>query len=128
MHAPIRQTEVADIVERVHALAGDRVEQTHLDVRVHVEQDEHAVVNCRKYVVQQQAHAHAALSGLEQFSDEHEAGRVRAHQEVLRVDRAFGPVNQREARAEGIQALLSADKKASRSGASERHSRLFFAR
>ena len=70
VHATVQSLEVEQIAERTRAASRERVEQSHLDIRLRGERGERLVEPRRVGVVEQQAHAHAAGRGAPQCLDE----------------------------------------------------------
>ncbi len=104
MHAAVGTIKIGDIVQPLVTAAAERIEQAHFDVGMLIQQQEHLVVDRREHVVEQKAHAHAAVGGLEQLHDEQQAGRVTFHQEVLGIDGALGTIDQREPDTQRVHA------------------------
>ena len=87
VHAPVQPLELREEGESPRAALRERVVQANLDVRVGVERGENGIESPRVQVVEQQAHAHAALRRAPQRLEEQQAGLVAVPDVVLRVDR-----------------------------------------
>ena len=79
------------------------IEQADLDARVTIERDEGIVVRPRVHVVEQHAHAHAAICGAQQLAREEEPRRIAAPDVVLHVYAAFGALRARDAQGERVE-------------------------
>ena len=79
---------------------GERVEDADLDIWMRVERREVGIAILEVDVVDQDAHAHAAVGGAKQVSGEEQAGGIRIPLEVLHVETSFGQVGQHDARRE----------------------------
>ena len=90
VHAPVQAREVGQVAEHAAAALNERVVQPHLDVRVGVERGQRRIQPARVVVVEQQAHANAALGRLPQRLEQQVAGRVAAPDVVLHVERPVG--------------------------------------
>ena len=82
-----------------------RVVNPDLEVRVRVECCKTDVVAGGEHVVDQQAHAHAAVGGLQEFGDERTADDVILDQVVLDVDAALGRLGENNARGKRVDAV-----------------------
>jgi hypothetical protein len=105
MHPAIRQGEIAQVIESIDTLAGDGIEDTHLDVRVVIQEGQGRVVDRSENVVQQQAYPDSPFRRLQELGGKDEPRIVRLHQEILGVDTDLSPAHQCQARAEGIEAF-----------------------
>ncbi|MDT4832232.1 hypothetical protein FQZ97_657760 [compost metagenome] len=106
VHAPVH---AADLVQRQqHARAQataahrQRVEDAHLDVGVRGQPGQHLVVSARVQVVDQQAHAHAALRRVAQLAQELPPRAVWGHHVVLHVDGVPCGLRECDACVEGL--------------------------
>mgnify|MGYP006899819011 CR=1 FL=1 len=63
------------------------------------------VLDGREYVVEQETNFHAPVGGPEQGARKHVTSRVRLHQEILRVDALFRPLDQADSRAQRRHAV-----------------------
>jgi len=104
VHAAVEPRELAQEVERPAQAAPlqRRVEDADLDVRVLVEQRQHVVAPAHVDVVQQQPHPHPAIGRRVQPGGDVAARGVAVPDVVLRVDRAFGGLDERRALEEGL--------------------------
>ena len=101
VHAPVEampfDEELAGLGECGPIAETERVEQAHLDVRMRVERVEHAVLSADVEIVEQDAHAHAAIRSREDALRDEPAGRVVVEDVVLQVERMRGVVDQHDA-------------------------------
>jgi hypothetical protein len=80
------------------------VTKANLHVGMPVECGERGVQRGRNaVVVEQQAHAHAAVGGLAQFFEQQGAGEIVAPDVILDVQRTLGAAHERHARGEGVE-------------------------
>ncbi len=79
---------------------GEGIEEADLDIGMRVERREVGVAILEVDVVDQDAHAHAAVGGAKQVSGEEQAGGIRIPLVVLHVETSFGQVRQHDARRE----------------------------
>ena len=86
------------------APAAERVEQPHLDVRERGEPDEQRVAAGRVEIVDEQAHAHAALRGVAHIAQQQVPGLVVVDMVVLQVERPRGAPGEFDPRVERIRA------------------------
>ena len=93
MHTAVYAGEVGKVAQRTPFADEKGVEQADLDVGMGVEGGEDVVHAVGVVVIQQEAHAHAALGGLEQLAQQLPACGVVVPDVVLRVDGHAGVVN-----------------------------------
>ena len=108
VHAVAERAEVHQQLQiaRPARAAGERVEQAHLDVGMRVDARQRGVVQVEFVVVQQQAHAHAAIGGGDQLLDQEGAALVGVEDVVLDVDGTLGHVGQRGAGQQRADAVV----------------------
>lgn len=82
-----------------------RVEKAYLHLGVGGEGGDDLVEAIAGGVVQQNAHAHAAVGGFEQFVHEHACADAVVHDVVLQVEAGLGVADQLGARHEGLTAV-----------------------
>jgi len=94
VHAPIDAIEVEQRAQQsggqLSSAHGKRIEQPHLDVVVGGKREQQLVITGGIQVVDQQAHAHAALCRIAQLAQEVAPGRVVLDLVILNVQRPFG--------------------------------------
>ncbi|MCY1295647.1 hypothetical protein D9M70_449960 [compost metagenome] len=101
VHAPVQAPEIGQEIERLGLAQHKRVEDPHFDLRMGVHGREQLIHAGQAVVVEQQAHAHAAVGGLVQRLQQQRAGQVVAPDVVLHVERALRRACQVDARGEG---------------------------
>jgi hypothetical protein len=77
----------------------------HLDVWMGVQSGQREVVGAGVHVVQQQAHAHAAVGRAHQFARQHPAGQVVVPDVVLHVEAALGVARRQPPQRERLDAI-----------------------
>ncbi len=106
VHAVIQAQRVGHEAHGAGIPRGDRVEQRDADIRVGIEQQECLVIGLPDpEVVQQQAHANAAVRRVQQFLDQQAAGFVRVPDVVLDVERLPGRAGQGDPGGQRLDAL-----------------------
>jgi hypothetical protein len=106
VHAPVGAQGVRQVAQGLGPAQREGVEQAHLDARVAVQRGQRGVQARGAHVVQQQAHAHAAPGGGQQFAQQQRAGGVAAPDVVLHVQRALGRARQQRAGGEGVVRMV----------------------
>lgn len=89
MHAPIGLPKITDEIQSVHSSAGYRVEESNLDIRVLIDEQQVLVWSGGKYVIQKKSDTNASIGCLEKSAYEWHADPVVCDQVVLNIDRAF---------------------------------------
>ncbi|MNV67726.1 hypothetical protein D3C71_1605360 [compost metagenome] len=102
MHAPVQAAEVRDIAQGLRPAQHKGVVQADLDIGVFVHRRQHRVEPRRAVVVQQQAHAYAAVGRGMQGFQQHRARHVVVPDVVLHVQAAFSGARQHHAGGEGV--------------------------
>ena len=106
VHAAVELGEAPQELRHAHPPARERVEHAYLDVGVGVDRLEGGVVAAGPIVVDEYAHAHAAIGGGEQPVDQHAADRVATPLEILSVDARLRHVSHRHPRLDGALARV----------------------
>ena len=91
VHAPVEarsvDDELADLGQHRRVARVERIEQPHFDVRMRIERIEHVLGVAGIEIVDEQAHAHAAIGGGEQSLRDQLAGRIGVEDVILQIDR-----------------------------------------
>jgi hypothetical protein len=85
VHPAVQPVEVRQVTERLGPAQREGVVEPHLDVGMPVQRGQRPVQSRRAVVVQQEAHAHAAVGGLVQRLEQHDARHVVVPDVVLHV-------------------------------------------
>lgn len=109
MHAPVLQRQVEQAPHGAcHARAAaqmQRVEQANFDLGMGGKGRDDLVEPVAGGVIQQDAHTHAAVGGLEQFINQHARADAVMHDVVLQVEAGLGVADQLGAGHEGFAAV-----------------------
>ena len=109
VHAPVLQRQVQQpsqgASDSVAAADMQRIEYSNLDVGVRRERRDPVVMSVAGGVVQQQAHAYAAIGGLQQFVDQRPRGQAVMDDVVLHVQAELGRADHLAAGGERLGAL-----------------------
>jgi hypothetical protein len=79
------------------------IEKTNLDGCMTIERDQGIIVRPCVHVIEQHAHAHAAIGGAQQLAREVEPGRIAAPDVILHFDAALGGLRAHHAQGEGVE-------------------------
>ena len=104
VHAPVHAFEIGNHAEQPGIARSDGIEQPHFDIRMGIDQQQMLVVRVCTEIVDQQAHAHAAIGCAKQMFQQQAAGDVVVPDVVLHVQAALRGLGQHEACDEGIHA------------------------
>ena len=102
VHAPVDAFEIHQHSERARRAQRHWIEQPDLEVRVGIEREQMGVVRRGTEIVQQQAHAHAAIGRAQQPLREQPAGLVAVPDVVLHIETLLGRFREHQARDEGL--------------------------
>ena len=102
VHPLIDAPEVGDHAEQAGRTQGHGVEHAHLDVRMTVDGEQRGVGGHRAEIVEQQAHAHAAVGRAEQMLEQDLARHVLVPDEILHIETALRRIRQRQPRGQGL--------------------------
>ena len=106
VHAAVELGEAPQELRYAHPPARERVEHAYLDVGVGVDRLEGGVLAAGPIVVDEQAHAHAAIGGGDQPIEQHAADRVATPHEILSVDARLRRVSHRHPRLDAALARV----------------------
>ena len=102
VHPLIDAPEVGDHAEQAGRTQGHGVEHAHLDVRMTVDGEQRGVGGHRAEIVEQQAHAHAAVGRPEQMLKQDFARHVLVPDEILHIETALRRIRQGQPRGQGL--------------------------
>ena len=102
VHPPVDASEVGDDAKHPERTHGDGVEHPHLDVRMTVDGEQDDVGGHRAEIVEQQAHAHAAVGRAEQTFEQNLAHHVLVPDEILHIEAALRRIRQDQPRGQGV--------------------------
>jgi hypothetical protein len=102
VHPLVDAGEVGDNSEQAERSHAHGVEHPHLDIRMAVDGEQDVVGGHRAEIVEQQAHAHAAVGGAEQPLDQNLAGQVLVPDVILHIEAALRLIRQNQPRGQSI--------------------------
>jgi hypothetical protein len=102
VHPLVDAPEVGDHAEQAGRAQGHGVEHAHLDVRMTVDGEQGGVGGHRAEIVEQQAHAHAAVGRAEQMLKKDLSSQVLVPDEILHIEAALRRIRQGHPRGQGL--------------------------
>ena len=107
MHAAVEPPEITGRVGQSCKWipAGERIEYSNLEIGMAIQSQHPPILTGCQEVIDQQAHAEAAVSRVKQLVEEEQSHRVSFDEIALGVDGAFGPVGQGHANGHGFNAV-----------------------
>ena len=100
MHAAIDAPETGHQPQRFRSRSWGRVKDAQLQIWMRIHQTENIVAHRGKDVIDEKAHAHAPVRGLQQRLHDQPPGQIRLHQKVLQVQCMLGLFDNPQTRTE----------------------------
>ena len=106
VHATVDPAEIANEVEPGPLTAGERVEQTNLDIGVGIERGDNRIVGFVVGIVDEQPYLDPTISRVHHAVDDDPTGRIAVPDVVLHVKGALCQVGQRQTDDEGFASMV----------------------